>query len=145
PTSLAERIGRYTEFRAAAPLSWHPSRREMLIATRFADTAQVHLVKMPMGARTQLTFFKDRIGNASFQPAIGESFIYSIDKGGNEFAQLYQFDLATGETTLLTDGKSKNDMGPWSHDGKWLAYTSTRRNKTDTDIYAVNPADKSSD
>src|SRR5688572_7375548 len=55
PASLAERVGRYTEFRSAVLSSWHPTRREMLVGTRFADTPQVHLVKTPGGARTQLT------------------------------------------------------------------------------------------
>ncbi len=38
PGSLAETVGRYTEFRAASFTSWHPSKREMLISTRFGDT-----------------------------------------------------------------------------------------------------------
>src|SRR5688500_13923548 len=121
---LVERVNRYTEFRSAVPASWHPLRREMLVLTRFADTAQVHLVKMPLGARTQLTFFRDAVGGASFEPTSGESFVFAKDVGGNEFAQLYRFDLGSGESTLITDGTSKNDMGPWSRDGTWLAYTS---------------------
>ena len=48
--TLAEQVKRYTEFRSAALLDWHPTRREMLIATRFAQTAQVHRVKTPGGA-----------------------------------------------------------------------------------------------
>ena len=64
PASLAESVGRYSEFRTASFASWHPTKREMLIETRFADTAQVHLVKFPGGARTQLTFFPDRIAGA---------------------------------------------------------------------------------
>jgi len=43
--------GRYLEFRAAAFNSWHPRKRELLITTRFADTAQMHEVRMPGGAR----------------------------------------------------------------------------------------------
>src|ERR1035438_7354569 len=57
--SLAQAAGRYSEFRSAAFTSWNPERREMLITTRFGDTAQVHQVKVPGGARTQLTFFPD--------------------------------------------------------------------------------------
>src|SRR5215217_316938 len=66
PASIAAAVGRYTEFRAAGFSSWHPTRREMLISTRFADTAQVHRVSFPMGARYQLTFFRDSARNASF-------------------------------------------------------------------------------
>src|SRR5271157_5716427 len=50
PAALAESVGRYSEFRSAWPESWHPTRREMLIETRFGDTYQVHQVKSPGGA-----------------------------------------------------------------------------------------------
>ncbi|MEE8200527.1 MAG: hypothetical protein V3R29_05080, partial [Candidatus Acidoferrales bacterium] len=35
PVSLAREVDRYTEFRSASLQSWHPTRREMLISTRF--------------------------------------------------------------------------------------------------------------
>ncbi|MFN2634166.1 MAG: prolyl oligopeptidase family serine peptidase [Thermoanaerobaculia bacterium] len=145
PAAIAEAVRPYTESRAAGFASWHPTRREMLITTRFADTAQVHLVKMPGGARRQLTFFPDRVGGAAFQPARGQSFIFSKDVGGGEFFQLYRDDLATGAVTLLTDGKSRNSGAVWSHDGKWIAYSSTRRNGQDTDLYVQDPSDPKTD
>ena len=46
PATLAEEVSRYTDFRYAGLSSWHPIRREMLIGTRFADTQQVHLVRI---------------------------------------------------------------------------------------------------
>jgi len=66
PASLVEEVARYTEFRAARLADWHPTKREMLITTRFGDTAQVHHVKFPGGARTQLTFFPDSVGGLVF-------------------------------------------------------------------------------
>ena len=51
PASLAGAIERYTENRAAFQSDWHPKRREMIIGTRFGNTFQAHLVKMPGGAR----------------------------------------------------------------------------------------------
>src|SRR5512132_2124518 len=56
PASIAEVTRRYTEFRRASLLDWHPRKSEMLISTRFANTPQVHRVVSPGGARTQLTF-----------------------------------------------------------------------------------------
>jgi hypothetical protein len=46
PASLAQTAGRYTDYRAAFDLDWHPQRREMLISTRFGDTFQLHFVSM---------------------------------------------------------------------------------------------------
>jgi dipeptidyl aminopeptidase/acylaminoacyl peptidase len=145
PAEIAEQVGRYTESRAASFLGWHPSKPEMLILTRFGDTNQVHLVTEPVGARTQLTFFADRINDASFDPQAGAYFVFSKSAGGNEFNQNYRYDFATGEVTLLTDGKSRNSSPIWSHDGKRVAYTSTRRNGADTDIYLEMPNDPKSD
>jgi len=143
PASLAESVGRYSEFRSAGFVSWHPMKREMLIETRFADTAQVHQVKFPGGARTQLTFFSDRVANALYQPVNGESFLFMKDVGGGEFFQLYRYDLATGGVTLLTDGKSRNTDPRWSYQGDRIAYGSTKRSGNDVDIWVVdanNPA-----
>jgi dipeptidyl aminopeptidase/acylaminoacyl peptidase len=145
PAVIAEASRPYTEARSASFASWHPTRREMLITTRFADTPQVHLIKMPGGERRQLTFFPDRVGAASFQPTRGDFFVFLKDVGGGEFFQIYRYDLATGSVTLVTDGKSRNLLGAWSHKGDRLAYTSTRRNGRDTDIYVVDPADAKSD
>src|SRR5690349_14555347 len=68
PASLAETAGRYASFRSASFVDWNPATREMLIATRFADTPQIHLVKQPGGERQQLTFFADSVTNARFHP-----------------------------------------------------------------------------
>src|SRR5919205_1063280 len=126
PASLAEEVRRYTEFRTAGLSSWHPVRREMLIGTRFGDTPQIHLVKTPLGARTQLTFFPERVTSAQFRPKTGDYFVFSKDVGGNEFFQLYRYDMASGDVTLLTDGKSRNTDPLWSHDGNRLVYGPTR-------------------
>ena len=132
---------RYLEFRAATMQGWHPQRREMLIATRFADTAQLHLVKMPGGARRQLTFGAEPILSGSFRPKEEDTIIFAQDSGGGEFYQLYRYDLANGRTTLLTDGKSRNSAPRWARSGRQFAYTSTRRNGKDTDVYTMNPDD----
>jgi dipeptidyl aminopeptidase/acylaminoacyl peptidase len=145
PASLAENVGRYTNFRNAGFLSWHPQRREMLITTRFADTRQIHRVRIPGGARSQLTFYPDAIGAAQYQPSEGNFFVFSKDVGGGEFYQLYRYDVESGDVTLLTDGKSRNIGARWSGAGDKLVYGSTRRNGNDVDLYLINPADPKSD
>ncbi|MBD2430780.1 MULTISPECIES: S9 family peptidase [Fischerella] len=145
PATLAETVNRYTNFRSASLSSWHPVRREMLISTRFADTPQVHLVKFPLGSRQQMTFFPERVGGGSFQPTQGNYFVFSKDIGGNEFNQNYRYDLATGDITLLTDGKSKNSGGVWSNNGDRMIYTSTRRTGKDNDFYIIDPKNTQSD
>ena len=145
PATLADRVRRYTEFRSAGLASWHPTRREMLVSTRFADTAQVHWVKFPLGARYQLTFYSERVGGATFQPTDGNYFVFSKDIGGNEFRQNFRYDLDSSDVTLLTDGTSRNSRGIWSNAGTQMVYTSTRRTKADNDLYLIAPAKPESD
>jgi len=144
-TSMAESVERYNNSRGASFVSWHPTRREMLITTRFADTNQIHSVNMPAGARTQLTFYTDAVFRAEYQPTQGSFFVFSKDVGGGEFFQLYRYALDSADVTLLTDGKSRNTGSVWSHAGDRLAYGSTRRNGNDVDLYVVTPNDPKTD
>jgi dipeptidyl aminopeptidase/acylaminoacyl peptidase len=145
PASLTETAGRYASYRSASLADWHPTKREMLIATRFAETPQLHLIKMPGGERQQLTFFADSVSVGRFHPNGGDYFVFAKDVGGSEWYQLYRYDVATGEITLLTDGKSRNLAGPWSSGGDQIAYMSTRRTGKDTDLWVMNPADPKTD
>ena len=146
PATLAAEVRRYTESRSAAMADWHPVRREILISTRFANTAQIHQVRMPMGARTQLTFFDEPVNGASWEPRTGRYFLFNRDVGGNEFAQIYRYDVGTGAVTLLTDGgRSQNGGARWSSAGTRIAYTSTRRNGADRDIWVMDPSNRSTD
>jgi Tol biopolymer transport system component len=138
PASLMEELAPYTEFRTAALIDWHPTRREMLISTRFGQTPQIHRVTQPGGARTQLTFYSDRVQGLRYRPD-GGSFLFSKDIGGGEWFQIYYYDVRTGQATLLTDGKSRNAGALLSRDGTHFAYSSTRRNGRDTDIYIGVP------
>ena len=67
------------------------------------------------------------------------------DIGGGEWFQLYRYDVASGDVTLLTDGKSRNILGSWSSSGDQVAYVSTRRTGQDTDLWVMNPADPKTD
>jgi dipeptidyl aminopeptidase/acylaminoacyl peptidase len=144
PASIAEKANQYGEFRSAAFGDWNPNGREMLIGTRFADVPQIHLVKMPGGARTQLTFFPDRTVGAHYG-ADGSYFVFSKDVGGGEWYQFYRYDLGSGKVTLLTDGKSRNLGAEFAHHDNRFAYNSTRRTGQDTDIWIMDATDPKTD
>ena len=144
PKELKANAGRYLEFRSASFNSWHPTKRELLITTRFADANQIHQVRIPGGDRRQLTFTPEPARGGSWQRKHGRYILFSQDTGGGEFYQLHRLDPDSGRITLLTDGKSRNEGGVMSEDGELIAYTSTRRNGRDYDIYVMNPADPAS-
>src|SRR5258707_7783669 len=108
PASLAETAGRYASYRSASFADWHPTKREMLIATRFGDTPQLHLVKMPGGERQQLTFFADSVGSGRFHPNGGGYIFFPEGICGGEGDPLFRYDMGTGEGTLVTGGESRD-------------------------------------
>lgn len=136
PAELLERLNRYQNTRGAGFAGWSGN-DALLITTRFGETNQVHRVAQPMGMREQLTFYREPTVAVGGQPGpASRGFVFGKDEGGSEFWQLYQFDLNTREATRITDGKRSRNEGPlWSHDGSQIAFTSTMRNGTDSDIW----------
>ncbi len=138
PPELTERLRRYQNTRGAVFGGW--SDDCLLVSTRFAETAQAHRVCAPMGMREQLTFYPEPLAAIEAAPprAKLDGFVFGKDVGGNEFWQLHWFDLKSRETTLLTDGKARNQGPLFSHDGTRFAWSSTARNGKDTDVWVMD-------
>jgi len=144
PATLAERVRRYSQARFAFQSDWHPTRREMIISTRFGNTYQAHLLTQPGGARTQLTFFTEPVYGGTYHPNGADYMLFQRDVGGGEWYQYFRYDFATGDSTLLTDGKSRNTSARWAKHGDQIAYMSSQRNGNDMDLWTMNPADPKS-
>jgi dipeptidyl aminopeptidase/acylaminoacyl peptidase len=136
---LADKLARYINGRNARFLTWLPD-GSMLVATRFADAAQVHRVTAPLGSREQLTFYAEPISAAKAPPVAQPDggFVFLKDKGGDENDQIYYYRSTDKSTRLLTDGKSKNGTAVYSRDGKKVAFYSNARDGRNYDIYIVD-------
>jgi dipeptidyl aminopeptidase/acylaminoacyl peptidase len=141
PLALVDDVRPYLEARGAGFAGWDPKTRAVLISTRFANVSQLHRVAQPLGARTQLSFEAETV-RGSYAPMKGDVIVVSKDKGGDEYFQLHT--LKDGRLTLLTDGKSRNEINAWSHDGSLIGFSSTRRNGVDADLYVMDPRDPAS-
>jgi dipeptidyl aminopeptidase/acylaminoacyl peptidase len=137
---LRARVRQYLNARIATLQDVTPDGKHVLIGTRFADTAQLHVVDQPLGMRTQVTFLDEPVGEARFSPTDPDILYYLSDVGGGEFFQLFRLDRKTGHATLMTDGKSRHETFAVSPDGKRLAYSGTGRNGKDTDVYVADSA-----
>jgi len=150
PVAIAEEASRYGQYRSASFAQWHPERLEMLIRTRFGNTAQVHRVAAPGAFREQLTFFDEPVGGLSSYAANGPNgdfFTFVRDVGGGEFYQLYRQDVADGRSTLLTDGTKRHGGGVLSDNSGLLAYTRWDADEEGafTQIRVIDPKSPDSD
>src|SRR2546428_13623357 len=73
PAAIPAAARPYSEFRSAAFLDWHPTRREMIIGTRFGDAPQLHRERPPGGGRTQVSFFPAPVPAPPRQPSAAPS------------------------------------------------------------------------
>ncbi len=143
PERIAQALFRFQASRSAAFQDWTRDGSALYLTTRFADTNQIHRVDHPGGDRRQMTFFSEPVRAAWRRPG-SEELLYQMDRGGDEFYQLYLLDPAGGEPRLLTDGASRNDGPEWSRDGSRLAFTSTRRDGAANDLWVMDAGDPAS-
>ena len=142
PPQLRERMRRYQHARSASFTGW-TSDGAITIVTRFGNTAQLHLVDHPMGARRQLTFFDEPIDGGSWSPTgVRKGVAFLRDVGGDENYQLEYLDPASADPVRLTDGRGRADEGVWSPDGTKYAFPWTARTGVVTDIYVEDPLDR---
>ncbi|APW62077.1 S9 family peptidase [Paludisphaera borealis] len=141
PASLSAALNRYQNIRSASFQGWDDTKpRAVYVATRFADTPQIHHVARPGATRRQLTFSAERVLEAKPRPK-HDQFLFMADEGGAENYQLFLQDRTGGEPRRLTDGKSRNTSPSWSPSGELLAWSSNARNGRDMDLHLAAPAD----
>jgi hypothetical protein len=132
------RLSRYLDVRRADIAGWDAGGTGLFVLTRLANVPQLHRVDTPLGMRRQLTFGSEGVDGfvASPNPASGAGILIA-DVGGSEDSQLYLLD-ARGEQRLISDGKSRNEAPVWAADGSRVAFSSTRRNARDFDLWVYD-------
>jgi dienelactone hydrolase len=140
PRAAVEALQPYENMRSAAFVDWHPRERRLLVLTRFAQAAQLHEVAMPLGDRTQLTFYDEPVTTGAYRPSDPSQIVVSVNAGGAENYQLLLLDRRGGRATRFSDGVHRYESPLWSHSGKLLAYVSNARNGRDFDLYTADPA-----
>lgn len=138
PAELVTKLAQYQNVRPTVFQGWSPDGNGILIGTRFGNSVQLHRVYTPGGRREQITFFEEPAAGRFLPGKESKAVLVSMSAGGNEDFQVHLVDLAAYKATLLTDGKSRNQLGPVSEDGRQMIVSSNRRNGKDTDIYVAD-------
>ncbi|WP_247729446.1 S9 family peptidase [Halovivax limisalsi] len=128
-------IERYLNVRSAGGASFGPDGERLSFLLNTTGTNQVWTLDGPERWPEQRTFYDERVTFASWSPERPE-FVFGMDEGGNERAQLYRLDAETGRIENLTDRPdAKHRWGGWSHDGDCFAFASNRRDEAVFDVY----------
>lgn len=143
PQAVSERLRQYENARSAR-FTGFTEDGGMLIATRFAETGQIHKVGAPMGMRRQLTFYDEPVEGAAVRENDRTAFLFGKDTGGDEFYQGWLFDLETGKTMSFTEDGTRNGAFAWRDDGGRVAWYRSTTDSADWDILTADPADPAS-
>src|SRR5918995_1828504 len=137
---LAYEFARYLKIRGSWGAGWSPDGKRVSFLTEITGVPQVW--EVAYGGPSwpeQLTFYEERISSAEYSPA-EELLVFGMDAGGNERSQLFL--LRDGEVTDLTNApEAIHYPGGFSPDGERIAFTATRRNGTDFDVFVQDVPD----
>lgn len=135
-------FARYLKIRSCWGPSWSPDGSRVSFLTEITGVPQVWEVPVEGSPSwpEQLTFYEERVSGAEYSPT-QDRLLFGMDAGGNERTQLYLLD--GGEVTDLTRAPGAiHYPGGFSPDGGRVAYTATRRNGTDFDVFVQEPGDE---
>ncbi len=132
-------FARYLKVRGAWGASWSPDSQRVSFLTEITGVPQVWEVPVGGGWPEQLTFHEERVSGAEYSP-IRDEILFGMDAGGNERSQLFL--LGNGvERDLTRDPEAIHYSGGFSPDGARVAFTATRRNGTDFDVFVQGVPD----
>lgn len=147
PAALAAALAPYTEFRPRAFASWHPVKREMIVATRVQNTTQLNRVAAPLASLAQLTDYPEPVRWGTYWPRRTDALVFLRDSGGNEQTQLYRLDAGAREPVLLTDPERAHSPLAMNHARDRMLMRSVdldktgRRENPTTDLTLIDPLD----
>ncbi len=145
PASLAREVQQYTGIYGLPLAGWDLAKREIWLKG-LSSVTWVSRVKSP-GATPETSSIYIRSGgiyDIYIQPQ-SKYLAYTRDVNGDESFQLYLYEIGTGKSTLLSDGKSRNTEPVWSNAGDKIVYSSSPADTQGVNLRMLNPFDAKTD
>jgi dipeptidyl aminopeptidase/acylaminoacyl peptidase len=144
PSSLAREVAPYTSIYGLPLAGWDSEKREVLLKG-LSSVTWISRVTSPEASPKPSSIYIQSSGiyDVYFQPQ-GKYLAYTRDADGNETFQLYLYNISRGESTMLSDGKSRNTEPVWSNSGNRIVYSSTPRD-SGVNLRVVNPFEPQTD
>ncbi len=145
-------IDRYLNVRAAAAPSFSPDGQHIAYLSNTTGIPQAWLIPTFGGEPQQLTFGPDAVRGVWFSP-VRHELIFSMDRGGDEYTQLYRLFGIGGDTehaigdgwdfeNLTDNPKAIHTFGGWSHDGTRIAFSANREDASRFDVHVLDLANR---
>jgi dipeptidyl aminopeptidase/acylaminoacyl peptidase len=118
--------------------SFSPDGKQLAFVSNMSGMPQVWTVAAAGGFPSMVTAMDDPVGGVTWSPD-GQWLAFNVAPGGGFNEQIYiARPDGTGLRRLTEGGKENNFLGDWTHDGRYLTFSSNRRNPASTDSYLLN-------
>jgi dipeptidyl aminopeptidase/acylaminoacyl peptidase len=145
PSSLAREIEPYNGIYGLPLAGWDPTKREVWLKG-LSSVTWISRVKTPGAAPETSSIYIQSSGiyDIYLQPQ-GRYLAYTRDTNGNESFQLYLYEISSRQSTLLSDGKSRNTEPVWSNAGDKITYSSSPSGAEGVNLRLLSPSDPKTD
>lgn len=113
PVQLAERIGRYNDFKGAGLLDWAADGQTLLVTFLRNNRTQLHRVRGAGVPLQPITSAEEPTFSGAFLPGDPNVVVFERDAGGSEASRVFRLELNSGAETALTEPGQRCDLGPF--------------------------------
>ena len=132
--SLMARIG------SCSSPSFSPDAKQIAFVSNLSGMPQIWTMSVDGSFPKLVTSMEDPVGFVRWSPE-GTWLAFNVAPGGGFNEQIYIVRPdGSGLKRLTEGGKENNFLGDWTHDGRFLTFSSNRRNPAATDSYLLNVA-----
>lgn len=118
--------------------SFSPDGKSIAFISNLNGIPQVWTMPASGGFPKLVTAFDDPVGFVTWSPD-GNWLAFNVAPRGGLNEQIYIARPDGSELRRLTEGgKENNFLGDWTHDGKYIFFSSNRRNPASTDSYLLD-------
>ena len=118
--------------------SFSPDGQQIAFISNMSGIPQAWIMPASGGWPQMITSLEDPVSAVSWSPA-GDKLALLVAPGGGMNQQLYLVNPDGSDLQLVTlGGKDNNTIGPWSHDGQRLGFSSNRDNPQAMDGYILD-------